>query len=102
MPRYIVWVCTMNGAGRCGEKGGMTLLRRFKDEVKAMRLENVLVTPIGCTDRHADGPVVAVDPANVWYCHVTANDTHEILAEHVFKRRIVERLRCQTQTRGKS
>jgi sirohydrochlorin cobaltochelatase len=93
--RYIVWVCTMDGAGRCGSKGGKDVLTRFRSEVAARRLDNVMVTPNGCTDRHDHGPVVLVDPDGTWYCGVGPEDVDEIVELHLCNDAVDDGPLCQ-------
>lgn len=84
----------MKGKGRCAEKGGKQVLERFRAEVDSSGLDNVMVTPTGCSDRHDYGPAVAVDPDGTWYCRVTPDDVPEIVQEHILFARVVRRLEC--------
>lgn len=91
--RLQIFVCSTEGEGKCGEKGGLELLRKFRAEVAARGLqEEVLVTKVGCTDQHHMGPTVIVHPDGVWYKLVQLSDVGEILEEHIQKGRPVERL----------
>ncbi len=92
--RFIVWVCIMRGKGRCREKGGDQVLKRFQAEVESRGLHNVMVNPTGCSDRHEYGPAVALDPDNVWYCKVTPDNASELIDEHIMNGRVVSRLLC--------
>ena len=92
--KYIVWVCMMSGNGRCKQKGSGQVLETFQEEVNRRCLENVMITPTGCTNRHESGPAVAVDPDDVWYCHVTSEDVPEIVREHILHGRPLQRLMC--------
>ena len=91
---YIVWVCTLRGKGHCWEKGSGLVLEKFRAEVESRGLGNVMVNPIGCTDRHDNGPAVLVDPDDTWYCPVTPKDVIEIIEEHALKGKTVDRLLC--------
>ena len=92
--KFVVWVCTMDGRGRCGEKGGKVLLRTFEAEVNRRGLKGVIVTPMGCTDRHAHGPAVLVDPDGLWYCGVGKDDVPKIVDSHLCRGEPVEGLVC--------
>jgi len=92
--RFIIWVCTMDGEGRCGRKGGKEVLARLRLEVERRGLSNVLVTPNGCTDRHDHGAAVLVDPDGTWYCGVKPDDVPSVIEEHVCGGRPVKRLAC--------
>lgn len=92
--KFIVWVCMMRGKGRCWEKGAGLVLERFRAEIESRGLNNVMVTTTGCSDRHDYGPAVALDPDDIWYCHVTPEDVTEIVQEHILNGRAVSRLMC--------
>ena len=92
--KFIVWVCVMKGRGRCWEKRGELVLKRFRAETESRGLNNVMVTPTGCSDKHDYGPAVAIDPDDVWYCNVTPQDVSEIIQEHIVNGRVVRRLIC--------
>jgi (2Fe-2S) ferredoxin len=53
-----------------------------------------MVTPNGCTDRHASGPAVLIDSDGTWYCHVRPGGVSEIIESHLCGGRPVERLLC--------
>jgi len=91
--RKHIFVCPTEGEGKCGEKGGLELLRKFRAEVAARNLQNeVLVTKVGCTDQHHVGPTVIIHPDGIWYKLVQESDISEILEEHILKGKPVERL----------
>ncbi len=92
--KYIVWVCTMRGKARCWEKGSEAVLKRFRSEIESRGLDNVMVTPTGCSDRHDYGPAVAIDPDDIWYCRVTPENVTEIVQEHILNGRTLRRLIC--------
>jgi (2Fe-2S) ferredoxin len=89
--RKHIFVCTGEGEGKCHEKGGLELLRKFRAEVRERGLQaDVLVTKVGCTDQHPLGPIV--HPDGIWYKLVQQSDVGEILEEHILKGNPVERL----------
>ena len=91
--RKQIFVCATEGEGKCLEKGGLDLLRKFRAEVRERGLqEEVLVTKVGCTDQHPVGPTVIVHPDGIWYKLVQISDVGEILDEHILKGNPVERL----------
>ena len=90
--RKQVFVCTTEGEGRCAQKGGLELLRKFRDEVKVRGLADILVTKVGCTGQHPTGPTVIVHPDGLWYQTVKPDDVAEIIEQHLMGGRPVERL----------
>lgn len=82
-----------NPKGSCGQKDAQSLydaLREIVDE-KGMR-ERVMVNRTMCLKHCSQGPVVAVQPDNVWYAKVTADDLREICDSHLEKGEPVARL----------
>lgn len=90
--RKQVFVCTTEGEGRCAPKGSLEVLQKFRDEVKARGLADIIVTKVGCTGQHPTGPTVIVHPDGLWYQRVTPNDVAEIIEQHLVGGRPVERL----------
>lgn len=90
--RKQVFVCTTEGEGRCATKGSLETFQKFRDEVKARNLTDILVTRVGCTGQHATGPTVIIHPDGIWYQHVTANEVAEIIEQHLIGGKPVERL----------
>ena len=95
MPRTFrkqIFCCVSEGEGKCASKGGMELLLKFREEVKARGLTDILVTKVGCTSQHATGPTVIVHPDGLWYQRVTPDDVVEIIEKHIVGGQPVERL----------
>ena len=91
--RKHVLVCTNEKPLHCAEKGGLELLKEFRDEVQRRNLgEDIYVTKTGCTSQHHCGPTVIIYPDGVWYKEVKVGDVAEIIEEHLVKGKIVERL----------
>lgn len=90
--RKHVFVCTTEGEGRCATKGSLETFQKFRDEVKARNLTDILVTRVGCTGQHATGPTVIIHPDGIWYQQVSANEVAEIIEQHLIGGKPVERL----------
>ncbi len=65
------------------------LIKQLEDQGLA---EEVQVVKTGCFGFCEQGPIVKVYPDNVFYVKVTAADIPELIAEHVVKGRVVDRL----------
>ncbi len=82
-----------NPKGSCGEKGTQALFDRLKEILRERGLEGrVMVTRTYCLKHCSRGPVLAVQPDNVWYAGVTAGDLAEICASHLEGGKPVDRL----------
>lgn len=90
--RKQVLVCTTEGEGRCAQKGSLEVFQKFREEVKARNLTDIIVTRLGCTGQHATGPTVIIHPDGLWYQRVTPDDVGEIIEQHLLGGKPVERL----------
>lgn len=73
-----------NPKGSCAEKGGQELFDRLKETLRERGLEGrVMANRTYCLKHCSRGPVVAVQPDNVWYAGVTGDDLGEICASHL-------------------
>jgi (2Fe-2S) ferredoxin len=80
--------------GSCAEKGSQELFERLKTLVRERGLERrVMLNRTYCLKHCSRGPVVAVQPDNVWYAGVGPDDLEEICSSHLEGGRPVERLR---------
>lgn len=79
--------------GCCTDKGSRDLLMAMNEALDEKNLlGRVTLTSTGCLGPCALGPVVVVQPDNVWYKEVTKEDIRKIIDEHIIGGRAVERL----------
>lgn len=72
-----------NPKGSCGEKGSRELFDKLKDMLRERGLDaRVMVNRTYCLKHCSRGPVVAVQPDNVWYAGVGEGDLVEICDVH--------------------
>jgi (2Fe-2S) ferredoxin len=82
-----------NPKGSCGEKGSPELFDRLKDLVRERGLyARVMVNRTWCLKHCSRGPVLAVQPDNVWYAGVSPADLDEICRSHLEGGAPVDRL----------
>ena len=82
-----------NPKGSCGEKNSRALFDRLKDMLRERGLdERVMVNRTYCLKHCSRGPVVAVQPDNVWYAGVAESDLVEICDVHTEGGPPIERL----------
>ncbi len=90
MERLQVLVCAGTG---CTSSQSTEIVAQFNEHLVKYGLEKeVKIIKTGCFGLCQKGPIVAVHPDKVFYCHVSVNDTEEIVAEHFLKGRPVSRL----------
>ncbi|MFC1820794.1 NADH-ubiquinone oxidoreductase-F iron-sulfur binding region domain-containing protein, partial [Thermodesulfobacteriota bacterium] len=77
----------------CQASRAQDLISAVKDELINQGLEkSVLMRATGCHGFCEQGPIVVIEPGNIFYCHVLPDDAHEIITKTVCKGEIVERL----------
>ncbi len=82
-----------NPKGCCGEKGSQGLYEAVNKMVRERGLaDRVMVNRTYCLKHCSRGPVLAVQPDNVWYAGVTVEDLPEIGGSHLEEGRPVARL----------
>lgn len=88
--RAHVLVC---GGTACKSSGSAEVLKKMKEEVAAKGLsDEIMVVETGCHGFCENGPLVIVYPEGTFYCGVKVEDVGEIVEEHLYKGRTVERL----------
>ncbi len=88
--RSHVLVC---GGTGCTSGGSDKVLETLREGIKANGLDKeIAVVQTGCHGMCEAGPIVIVYPEGTFYTHVKPQDAKEIVAEHLLKGRIVERL----------
>ena len=77
------------GYGTCGiTAGAKPVYDTFVNELKALNLDNVEVTKVGCMGECAFEPIVEIVESNgskTIYCLVTDRIASEIVEEHILK-----------------
>jgi NADP-reducing hydrogenase subunit HndC len=90
MFRTHILVCAGTG---CTSSNSSLILEKFKVLLKEKGLDGeVKALKTGCFGLCQKGPIIAIHPDNVFYCHVTLDDVEEIVNEHIYKGRVVKRL----------
>jgi (2Fe-2S) ferredoxin len=82
-----------NTKGSCGEKGSQELFDRLKALLRERGLDGrIMANRTYCLKHCSRGPVLVVQPDDVWYAGVTAGDLAEICASHLEGGQPVDRL----------
>ncbi|MFC1930323.1 NADH-ubiquinone oxidoreductase-F iron-sulfur binding region domain-containing protein [Chloroflexota bacterium] len=85
-----VTVC--QGPG-CQPSRSQDVVDAVRDELSRQRLDHsVRLCVTGCHGFCEQGPVMVIEPGNVFYCHVSPGDAFEIVYQTVMKGELIERL----------
>ncbi len=88
--RSHVLVCSGTG---CTSSGSAEIIEKMREELKKQGLDQeVKIVRTGCFGLCEAGPIMVIYPEGAFYSRVQASDVPEIVAEHLLKGRIVERL----------
>jgi len=95
-----VMVC---GGTGCQASRSQEVVRAVRDELSRQGLnDQVRVCVTGCHGFCEQGPVMLIEPGNIFYCHVSADDAFEIVYQTVMNGEVVERLLYQNPVSGKT
>ena len=92
-------VCGGTGcqASRC-----LTVIDALKGELAGQGLEKIVrVRTTGCHGFCEQGPIMVIEPGNIFYCHLKPGDAQEVVARTVKKGEVVERLLYTDPISGK-
>jgi len=85
-----VMVC---GGTGCQASQSRAVIDAVRDELSGQGLEqSVRLCVTGCHGFCEQGPVMVIEPGNVFYCHVSPEDAFEVVYQTVMKGELIERL----------
>jgi NADH:ubiquinone oxidoreductase subunit F (NADH-binding)/NAD-dependent dihydropyrimidine dehydrogenase PreA subunit/(2Fe-2S) ferredoxin len=85
-----VMIC---GGTGCKTSGSQAVIEALRNELSRQEMDtNVRLCVTGCHGFCEQGPVIIIEPGNIFYCHVTPEDAFEIVYQTVSRREVVERL----------
>ncbi|HEX9896379.1 MAG TPA: NADH-ubiquinone oxidoreductase-F iron-sulfur binding region domain-containing protein [Dehalococcoidales bacterium] len=94
-----VMVC---GGTGCQASRSRVLINAVKEELTRLGLEErVRLCATGCHGFCEQGPVVVIEPSNVFYCHVSPDDAFEIVYQTIMNGKLIDRLLYVDPTSGK-
>ena len=92
MALYRAHVLVCRGTG-CTASGSGPLYETFREELARRGLDKeVMLVETGCHGMCEMGPIVVVYPEGSFYCRVKPEDVPELVEEHLYKGRILQRL----------
>ena len=85
-----VMVC---GGTGCQASRSRAVIDAVRDELSRQGLDlSVRLCVTGCHGFCEQGPVIIIEPGNVFYCHVSPEDAFELVSRTVVKGTVIERL----------
>jgi NADH:ubiquinone oxidoreductase subunit F (NADH-binding)/(2Fe-2S) ferredoxin len=98
--KYTVMVC---GGTGCQASQSQPLINTLRDELSKQGLDKTVRLCItGCHGFCEQGPVMVIEPGNIFYCHVTSDDAFEIIYQTILNGKLVERLLYVDPSSGKA
>jgi len=86
-------ILAMCGGTGCQASKSRAVIDAIKNELAAQGFEDrVCVRTTGCHGFCEQGPLIVIEPGNLFYCHVQPEDAHEIVTTTVKNGEVVERL----------
>jgi NADH:ubiquinone oxidoreductase subunit F (NADH-binding)/(2Fe-2S) ferredoxin len=93
-----VMVC---GGTGCRTSNSQAVIDAVRDELSSQGLEDsVRLCVTGCHGFCEQGPVIIIEPGNIFYCHVAPEDAFEIVYQTVMKGEVIERLLYEDPVSG--
>jgi len=94
-------IYTCQGTG-CVSGGSLEIYEAFQRQVDEAGLKNAKVDFTGCHGFCQRGPIVAVEPEDIFYSEVRVDDVPEIVQQHLQQGTLVDRLFYQDPLTGKA
>lgn len=81
IPKQVIYVCT---GSKCKKRGGKELSKLFRSQNKAAGLKDVVeIIKTDCTDRCKFGPIISLQPQNMWLQEVTEGMARQVYQEQI-------------------
>jgi NADH-quinone oxidoreductase subunit F len=90
------------GGTGCQASNSRALIDAVKDQLVKQGVEkSVHVRTTGCHGFCEQGPIVVIEPGDIFYCHVLPDDAEEIVSKTVCDGEVIERLLYSDPVSGK-
>jgi len=94
-----VMVC---GGTGCQASGSQAVIDAIRDELSRQKLDSsVRLCVTGCHGFCEQGPVIIIEPGNIFYCQVSPEDAFEIVSQTLVQGEVIERLLYTDPVSGK-
>ena len=95
----IVTLCAGTG---CCASGCLSVVASLREELKNKALsEKIKIRATGCHGFCEQGPLMVIEPDNIFYCHIKPEDVAEIVSETLGQDKIIDRLLYTDSASGK-
>jgi len=85
-----VMVC---GGTGCQASQSPAVIEALRRELSRQKLDSsVRLCVTGCHGFCEQGPVMIIEPSNIFYCHISPEDAFEIVYHTIMKGQVIERL----------
>ena len=99
--KFIATISMCGGTG-CQASNSRALIDAVKDQLVKQGVEkSVHVRTTGCHGFCEQGPIVVIEPGDIFYCHVLPDDADEIISKTVCEGEVIERLLYSDPVSGK-
>ncbi len=101
--RKVKKTVTLCGGTGCRASQSKEVIEAIREELFKQGLESkVHLRVTGCHGFCEQGPIAVIEPGNIFYCHLTPDDAHEVVFSTVHKGEVVERLLYVDPVSGKT
>ncbi len=99
--KYRATLVICGGTGCQASRSG-DVIDTIKKELDHQGLnESICLRTTGCHGFCEQGPLIVIEPDNLFYCHVSPDDVHEIISKTILNNEIIERLLYTDPVTGK-
>ena len=99
--KYTSTILLCGGPG-CHASQSAEIIEALKNELAAQELTSKIRLKVtGCHGFCEEGPLMVIEPGNLFYCRISAGDVPEIISQTLIEGRTVERLLYLDPTTGK-
>jgi NADH:ubiquinone oxidoreductase subunit F (NADH-binding)/(2Fe-2S) ferredoxin/Pyruvate/2-oxoacid:ferredoxin oxidoreductase delta subunit len=89
---FTTTVMACGGTG-CQASRSRALIAAIRNELSQQGLDGkIRLRATGCHGFCEQGPIVVIEPSNIFYCHVAPDDAFEIVSQTVARGKVIERL----------
>jgi NADH:ubiquinone oxidoreductase subunit F (NADH-binding)/(2Fe-2S) ferredoxin/NAD-dependent dihydropyrimidine dehydrogenase PreA subunit len=90
------------GGTGCQASRSLAVIDAVNKEIARQGLKSdVLVRSTGCHGFCEQGPIMVIEPGNLFYCHVRPEDAREIVSKTLLKKEVIKRLLYTDPVSGK-
>jgi NADH:ubiquinone oxidoreductase subunit F (NADH-binding)/(2Fe-2S) ferredoxin/NAD-dependent dihydropyrimidine dehydrogenase PreA subunit len=90
------------GGTGCHASGSRNVIDAINKELLAQEMDSTVHVRItGCHGFCEQGPIAVLEPGNIFYCHITPEDAHEIVTRTLKNGEVIERLLYTDPVSGK-